>query len=119
VFGTDEARGIGVIFIPPQSPSAKPFLITRTIEDRKGAELLIGYAERRFDTTETKNVVEIHQALRTGLNLEGELLGRIKGIELRLDRYFSAKTTQDIAEDQQQRLRDRIARLLHDAEMEA
>jgi hypothetical protein len=117
-FGSDHARGVGVIFIPPQSPGVKPFLIKRTVEDRKGSELLIGYAERRFDTTEIKTVVEIQQALRTGLNLERELLGRIAGLELRLDRYSSVKTAQDVAEGQRQLLKDRIARLLHDAEME-
>ena len=39
-------HGIGVIFVPTQSPDSKPFLLTRTIGDKKTTEILLGYADR-------------------------------------------------------------------------
>jgi hypothetical protein len=82
--------GIGVIFIPPQDPAAKPFLITRTIGDKKTSETLLGYVERRIDRTDIKSVVELHHALRTGMNLEATLLSRITNLESLLQRQLAA-----------------------------
>jgi hypothetical protein len=96
--GKDQEKGIGVIFVPPQSERSKPFLITRTLGDKKSTELLIGYVERRIDATEVRSVMEIHHALRTGLNLERELLGRIENIELLVEKHFSATTETETAE---------------------
>jgi hypothetical protein len=114
-FGKDKVKGIGVIFVPPQNERSKPFLIRRAMGDRKSTELLIGYPERRHDRTEARNIVEIHQALRTGLNLELELFGRIANIELLVERHFSAKAEAETAEKREQLLKERIARLLEDA----
>lgn len=113
-FGEDSEKGIAVIFVPLQSERSKPFLITRALGDKKSTELLIGYVERRIDTTEVRSVMEIHQALRTGLNLERELLGRIENIELLIERHFSATTEAETAEKRAQLLQQRIARLLDD-----
>jgi hypothetical protein len=112
--GSDKAKGIGVIFIPPQNDLSKPFLITRAIGDKKSTELLVGYVERRLDRTEVRTIVEIHQALRTGLHLGRELLGRITNIEVQLDRYFGEKTETKSAEKRQQILNQRIGRLLEE-----
>jgi hypothetical protein len=113
-FGADKAKGIGVIFVPPQNEESKPFLITRAIGDKKSTELLIGYVERRLDRTEVRTVVEIHHALRNGLNLGRELLGRIANIELLLERNFSEKKETETAEKKAQVLNQRIARLLEE-----
>lgn len=103
-------KGIGLVFVPPQNERSKPFLISRTMGDKKSTELLIGYAERRVDRTEVRNIVEIHQALRTGMNLERELLGRIANIELLIERNFLTKTQVETTKQREQLLKERIAR---------
>jgi hypothetical protein len=113
-FGGDKAKGIGVIFVPPQSDLSKPFLITRAMGDKKSTELLIGYVERRLDRTEIRTLAEIHHALRIGLNLGRELLGRMGNIEARLDRHFGEKNETETAEKKQQLLSKRIGRLLEE-----
>src|ERR1700722_11251925 len=69
-FGADPDKGILVVFIPPQNERSKPFLITKTLTDKKSTDVLIGYVERKLDFTEPHSVVELQHALRIGLNLE-------------------------------------------------
>jgi hypothetical protein len=83
------ASGIGIVFIPPQDPTTKPFLLTRAVGEKKTTELLIGYAERRLDRTDVKTVVELHHALRTGMNLEATLLDRISALETLLQQLLN------------------------------
>jgi hypothetical protein len=109
-----EEKGIGVIFVPPQKERSKPFLISRTIGDKKTTEVMIGYAERRVDATEVRRIQELHLALRTGLNLERELLGRIENIEVQINRFFTIKTQAETDEKREQRLNARITRLLEE-----
>jgi hypothetical protein len=85
--------------------------------ESRGASLppvLIGYAERRVDRTDVKNIIEIHQALRTGLNLERELLGKIANIEFLMERYFSAKVEVETDEKRKKVFQERIARLIEE-----
>jgi hypothetical protein len=82
--------GIGFVFVPMQDPTTKPFLLTRTIGEKKSTELLFGYAERRLDRTGVKTVIELHHALRTGMNLEATLLERITALEALLERQLNA-----------------------------
>jgi hypothetical protein len=81
--------GIGVIFVPAQAPETKPFLLTRTFGDRKSTEIQLGYAERHLDRTDIKSVVELHHAMRIGMNLEATLLNRITNLETLLQRHFA------------------------------
>lgn len=112
-FGEDQ-KGVGVIIVPPQMESSKPFLIRRTVGDRRGAELLLGYAERRLDTTHVKSVVEIHQALRTGFNPnENFLVGSQYRIASRP--LLSAESARETAESRELLLKNRIAALVHEA----
>jgi hypothetical protein len=114
--GLDTGKGVGVIFIPLQDDRAKPFLIKRVIgEDKKSSELLIGYVERRIDGTNVRTIEELHHALKTGLNLERELLGRITNLELLIERHFSAKATAESMEQREETLKGRIARLINEA----
>ena len=83
-------NGIGLVFIPPQDPATKPFLITRTIGDKKTTETLLGYVERHVDRTDVSSVVELHHALRTGMNLEATLLSRITNLETLLQRQLAS-----------------------------
>ena len=107
-----KGKGIGLVFVPPQNERSKPFLITRTMGDMKSTEVLIGYAERRVDRTDVRNIVEIHHALRTGINLEHELLGRIANIELLIERNFVTKSQVETTKQREQLLRERIAHLV-------
>lgn len=110
-----KGKGIGVICVPAQNEPSKPFLIRRTISDnKKTTEVLIGYAERRADRTEIRTIEELHLALRTGLNLERELLGKIANIELQIERLSGTKIQAETAENRQQRLNERIKRLLEE-----
>lgn len=81
--------GMGVILIPMQDPQVKPFLLTRTLADKKTTEILLGYAERRLDRTDIKSVVELHHQVRTGMNLEATLLSRITSLEVLLQRQLA------------------------------
>jgi hypothetical protein len=110
-WGVDVDKGVGAIFIPPQNERLKPFLITRTIGDKKSTEVVVGYVERRLDATEVRSVVELHHALRLGFNFERELLGRIENIELAIERNFSAAQTVQTAEATRQLFKQRIGRL--------
>lgn len=87
---TTPTSGIGVVFIPTQAADTKPFLLTRTIGDKKTTEVLLGYAERHLDRTDIKSVVELHHAMRTGMNLEATLLNRITNLETLLQRQLAS-----------------------------
>ncbi len=87
---TTPTSGTGVIFIPTQAIEDKPFLITRTLGDKKTTDILLGYAERRLDRTEHMSVEQLHHHLRTGRNLEATLLARITNIETLLQRQLVA-----------------------------
>lgn len=68
------SKGIFVIEIPNQPEINKPFLIKRTIQDTgKICEVLFGYSERKQESNDPKTVVELHQILRDGLNLDARL----------------------------------------------
>jgi hypothetical protein len=115
-FGPDPTKGIGAILIPLQDDRAKPFLIKRVIgENKKSSELLIGYVERRMDGTEVRTIAELHHALKTGLNLERELLGRIANLEILIEQHFSAKAAAESLEQREETLKKRIARLIEEA----
>jgi hypothetical protein len=115
-FGPDATKGVGAIFIPLQEDRAKPFLIKRVIgENKKSSELLIGYVERRIDGTEVRTIAELHHALKTGFNLERELLGRIANLESLIEQHFSAKAVAESLEQREQTLTKRIARLIDEA----
>lgn len=113
----DPTKGFGVVYIPPQNERSKPFLIARSMneDNKKSSELLLGYVERRLDQTEVRSVVEIHQAIRTGFNLERELFGRIKSIELLLQKHFSSKVEAESADERKKQLKLREDRLLNEA----
>jgi len=75
------SKGIFVIDIPNQPKIHKPFLIKRTIQDTgKTCEVLFGYSERKQENNDPKTLVELHQILRDGLNLDK----RLQSIEIAL-----------------------------------
>lgn len=114
-FGPDTAKGILVVFVPPQNERSKPFLVTKTVTDQKTTDVLIGYVERRLDFTEARSVVELHHAMRLGLNLEQELMGRIENIETLMTQHFTGIKQTESTALASTRLQERIGRLLEQA----
>lgn len=63
----NEAGGIGVIRIPPQSPNKKPFLIAKVVEeDQYLKHIVAGYVERVSDANEPLSPARLQLALRKG-----------------------------------------------------
>ena len=83
--------GMGAIYIPTQAPDIKPFLLTPDNQQQKTTEVLLGYAGRHLDRTDIKSVVELHHAMRTGMNLEATILNRITDVERTLRRLSPAQ----------------------------
>ena len=110
--GSDPDKGIGVVFVPAQDIAKKPFLITRTLGDKKSTELTFGYVERRLDATEVFSVVKLQQALRTGMHFEAELLGRIQNLESLIERHFNTISEKQTIKELDTSMRKRIARTL-------
>jgi predicted HTH transcriptional regulator len=79
---TDSSKGVVVIHIPQQKESLKPFLITRTFDDKKRVETLFGYAERKRDTSQPLSVIDLQKALRSGFNYENTVRNRFDKLEL-------------------------------------
>lgn len=112
-----EGKGIGVSYIPRQDEQSKPFLITKSIEGTKTTEAVIAYAERRRDSTNTLSVIEIHHALRLGLNLEGEILKRIENIESLIEGRFEAAAQAESGKRINENVRERIETALQHDDM--
>lgn len=113
-FGPDSTKGILVVFIPPQNERSKPFLLTKTLTDKKSTDVIIAYVERRLDFTDARSVVELHHALRIGLNLERELLGRMDNLEALMTQHFTGTQQAEDTAQASSRLQERIVRLLNE-----
>ena len=111
--GSDLDKGIGVVFVPPQDVTNKPFLITRELGDKKSTGLLFSYVERRLDATRVFSVMELQQALRTGMNFERELLGRIQTLESLIQRHFSFESEARATKQLDEVVTNRIAETLN------
>lgn len=80
---TDSVKhtGLVVITIPNQKESTKPFLISKTLDGEKQIETVFGYAQRKGDVSKPHSVVDLQQALRSGLNYGSLLKERFDGVE--------------------------------------
>ncbi|WIM10539.1 ATP-binding protein [Enhydrobacter sp.] len=77
----DPSKGVVVISIPAQSASSKPFLVTRTFDGAKHSETLLGYAERKGDTSKPLSIAELQAALRAGLNYDALVSSKFEALE--------------------------------------
>ncbi len=76
---SDATQGFGVIRVPPQTDSLKPFVIAKTVlDDGRRRDLLVGFAQRRRDTSQPATALEIAKWLSDGRNYQ-------RNIQLRLD----------------------------------
>jgi Schlafen, AlbA_2 len=80
---TDSTKhtGLVVITIPNQKEATKPFLISKTLDGKKQIETVFGYAQRKGDVSSPHSVVDLQQALRSGLNYGSLLKERFDGVE--------------------------------------
>lgn len=79
--------------IPQQKESLKPFLITRTFDDKKRVETLFGYAERKQDTSQPLSVIDLQTALRSGFNYENTVRNRLDNLELLVRQLVDSSVT--------------------------
>ncbi len=81
--GTD--RGFGVITVPPQPDTKKPFLISKSVlASGKRTDILFGYAERKRDRSEPATLTELHAYVRDGMQYQVNISNRLAAIEARL-----------------------------------
>lgn len=78
----DSRKGIVIIKIPYQNETSKPFLITKTVnEGEKISEIIFGYAERRRDESDPKEVKDIFKIMRDGLLYDKNIENRFNNLE--------------------------------------
>jgi hypothetical protein len=77
----DVQKGVVVIDIPPQKAASKPYLVVKTFDGAKYSETLLGYAERKGDTSKPLGVAELQAALRAGLNYDAVMNTRFEALE--------------------------------------
>lgn len=88
----NQERGIVAILIPTQTSARRPFLLTRTIDDRgKQVEVVFGYAERHRANVDPMSVQELHTLLRDGLRYDS-LNEQYERIEERLNQLLAERT---------------------------
>ena len=75
------AKGILIIRIPTQRDSLKPFLITKTLDEKRHVEIVFGYAQRKRDTSQCLSVVDLQRALSSGFHYQGQLSDRLENLE--------------------------------------
>lgn len=64
-------NGLIGITVPPQDESQKPFLIKKTIEEKRTREVLFGHVERHRDNVKPSRIEEIHSSVRIGTLISG------------------------------------------------
>lgn len=104
---------LAVIRVPPQRPDSQPFVILRVVEDGEHLkEIVIGYAERKSDSSEPMSGKRLQQALRKG---SSPLSARLDRIEEKIDMSFSMMASPErSATDSEEKLRRRIDSLLEE-----
>lgn len=67
----DKEKGIIAIYVPSQATTRRPFLITKTLDNRgKHIEVVFGYVERKQDKIPPMSVQELHSLIRDGLRFD-------------------------------------------------
>ena len=84
-------RGVFVIEVPAQLEEKKPFLICKTVDEKKNVEILFGYVERKKDNSQPVSIEQLHSLVRLGLGYERLVDRRFAGIESQLDSVLTAQ----------------------------
>lgn len=75
-------RGIGVIKIPDQPDTHRPFLVAKTVLENKKIDVLFGYVQRKLDRSQHFTVHDLQRLLHEGLFYEESVNQRLKNIEI-------------------------------------
>lgn len=109
----EATHGLGVIEVPPQSPSHKYFLIAKVVDS--GAELkqiVFGIAKRNDSSNDPFTVAELYKYTQGGKHPVPQTLARV---EAKLDAFIEAQTRPAAATKTPDEVYDeRTARILDD-----
>ena len=74
-----EGNGVVCIFVPPQNPNSRPFLICKVV-DSGGLlkQIVAGYVERHEEHNRPLSLQELHRRFNSGSSSTAERLGRIE-----------------------------------------
>ncbi|MCK5014177.1 MAG: ATP-binding protein [Candidatus Omnitrophica bacterium] len=87
-----DKKGIGLIQIPNQKLTRKPFLVKREIiDDKKRSEIIFGLVERRRDVSSPRAIEEIHVLMRDGMNYSNCLENKLDKIEQMLESLTASR----------------------------
>jgi len=103
----DGDRGFGVINVPPQPSTKKPFLISKSVlASGKRTHILFGYVERRRDISEPATLTELHAYFRDGMQYQVNISNRLAAIEARLP--VKERTSYLLTEELTERIRNNL-----------
>lgn len=74
-------KGVFLLEIPKQPEERKPFLIRRTLDEKKTVEILFGLAERRKADSQPHSIEHIHSLVRTGMDYRSTVDRRFTELE--------------------------------------
>lgn len=106
----DVNKGIGVIKIPSQSDSLKPFLIKNVLDGEKQVEIMFGYVERRRDKSQPYTLRDIQTTLRYGLNYERIVKGRFDALELMVNGVSKESLRENFREKLEERIKTTLVK---------
>jgi len=107
----EATHGLGVIEVPPQSPSLKYFLMAKVVDS--GAELkqiVFGIAKRNDSSNDPFTIAELYKYTQSGKHPVPQTLARV---EAKLDAFIDAQT-RSVAKTPGETYAERTARILGD-----
>ena len=74
-----ENNGVVCIFVPPQNPNSRPFLICKVVDSGESLKHIVaGYVERHEGNNRPLSPQELHRRFNSGSSSTAERLGRIE-----------------------------------------
>lgn len=90
----DAQKGICAIFIPTQPTEPKPFLVTKTVDEKgKIAERIFGYFERKRANADPLAVHDLHSLIRDGFRFQS-ITSQLESIQQSILSMFSARSAE-------------------------
>jgi len=100
----DSKKGIVIIRMPAQKDAIKPFLITKTLDEKKRIEMFFGYAERKGDNSQPLSIIDLQKTLRSGFNYENKIKERFDGMEA----ILKQSTTKELFDLEKKNINDKV-----------
>lgn len=99
---------IGVIHIPRQIETSRPFLIKRDVVSEEVSQTMFGYVERMRDTSSPQQISSIHSFLRNGILFDRTLEDRFNKLENKLEKKLEEQQIGEQKQSYQKILPERI-----------